>query len=470
MRKLPKSKLHTYNVHIARTAYDIYRNACIADRIYAITYEEARMKLNLLNESYGSIDLLLSICDDWKNEKPQVTNPDTHMTHNALTDRRINSYAGTLMHASGAFSSSIKYFRKQLSKYKNNDFQIMADNMANAFNNAMHDKPLNNNANKNNRFKIEIDDKFVYNNDVQIAKPAYDDTAHKSKTGTSAAVNNNDNKVSNVKNPNRRNALGSEAHGSDSSHINAGCVNPATYDNNNDCNADSNIPTANESIIDKHVLKKDNADIIVHRNADGSISNDYNRRKHYSKKNNMQNTRVSGMDNENMNNSSESPYKPEYDPFTGVSEHNVSMSSHLMSNNKNNDADIQHKHDDFSNDGIISHNENMIANTNAPIRNPDEKTNITDDNDDDIFIDDGNKKTSCVSINDISDEELFGIDDTHMTANKNDESNGNTSKSKVNNADINNKKNINNKRKNVNGSHEMTADEIDWSYLFNDSE
>lgn len=478
IRKLPKSKLHTYNVHIANTAHLIYKNACIADRIYAVTYEEARMKLNLLNEAYGSIDFLLSICDDWKNEKPQVTNPDTHMTRNAITDRRINSYAGTLMKASGAFSSSIKYFRKQLSKYKENDMQTMSRYIHDAFTVTPDNKTVNNRKTNtvDKKLKIENDDKFVYNNDVQIAKPAYDDTAHKNtNTETTAAVNNNDNsnanntkKPSNVKNPNNKrqadNIIGS-VYKPDSSRINTDSSNTPTDDKNDDDHADSNITnTVNESI-DNHVFKKDNADIIAHRHADESN----NGRKHYSRMNNGHNTRVSGINNANMSNSSESSYKPAYDPFMGVSEHNASMSSHSLDNKNNSDVDIKHRHDDNSNDGIDNHDGNSTANTKKSISNTNEKT-IIDDNDDDIFTYDSNRKPSCVSINDISDEELFGINDTDMTANKNDsKSSSNTPNSKINNVNID-KKNTNSRKKNVNGSHEMTADEIDWSYLFNDSE
>ena len=63
----------------------------------------------LLNEAYGSLNALSGLADDWLADRPQVYSHPIDASKCALTDRRVISYAGTLMDARKTLVAAIRH-------------------------------------------------------------------------------------------------------------------------------------------------------------------------------------------------------------------------------------------------------------------------------------------------------------------------------------------------------------------------
>lgn len=87
-----------------------------ADAMYADTLVELERKLMLLNEAYGSLNALSGLADDWLVDRPQVYSHPIDASKCALTDRRVISYAGTLMDARKTLVAAIRHWRNEYRK------------------------------------------------------------------------------------------------------------------------------------------------------------------------------------------------------------------------------------------------------------------------------------------------------------------------------------------------------------------
>ena len=126
VRRFPQKNLENrhYNGMVLNLASDVCMKAYEADAMYADTLVELERKLMLLNEAYGSLNALSGLADDWLADRPQVYSHPIDASKCALTDRRVISYAGTLMDARKTLVAAIRHWRNEYRKAMEADREL----------------------------------------------------------------------------------------------------------------------------------------------------------------------------------------------------------------------------------------------------------------------------------------------------------------------------------------------------------
>lgn len=117
MRKIPSRSRHGKEIRseILGLADTMRNSAYKANAIYIATAEEAKMRLNLLNIAYGTIDLLIIHAQDWIDEPFHIERKGGYRA--VIFDKKyLQNYVGTLLKIKGIFPKYIKYAREMYIK------------------------------------------------------------------------------------------------------------------------------------------------------------------------------------------------------------------------------------------------------------------------------------------------------------------------------------------------------------------
>lgn len=117
MRKIPSRSRHGKEIRseMLSLANTMRNSAYKANAIYIDTAEEAKMRLNLLNTAYGTIDVLIIHAQDWIDEPFHIERKGGYRA--VIFDKKyLQNYIGTLLKTKGAFPKYIKYAREMYIK------------------------------------------------------------------------------------------------------------------------------------------------------------------------------------------------------------------------------------------------------------------------------------------------------------------------------------------------------------------
>lgn len=113
MRKIPSRSRHGKEIRseMLSLANTMRNSAYKANAIYIATAEEAKMRLNLLNTAYGTIDVLIIHAQDWIDEPLHIERKGGYRA--AVFDKKyLQNYIGTLLKTKGVFPKYIMYARE----------------------------------------------------------------------------------------------------------------------------------------------------------------------------------------------------------------------------------------------------------------------------------------------------------------------------------------------------------------------
>lgn len=112
MRKIPYNSRHGKEIRAEMIGLsNTMRNSAIrANAIYIVTAAEAKMRLDLLNTSYSTIDVLILHAQDWIDTPLQIARKHGRVAI-PFHKECLQNYIGTLLAAKGHFKQYIIYAR-----------------------------------------------------------------------------------------------------------------------------------------------------------------------------------------------------------------------------------------------------------------------------------------------------------------------------------------------------------------------